>query len=232
METEKGTDNQELEQAAKTAQDNAPSAEEPVISEEKAVAKFTALRSRAQAAEVESAELRGKIAGMQEAAAKVAPPAKSPLQLRAEQDGVSIGEVQMDGALYEAQRTHDQQIANQKAATDAKAEKAKVMETSRTASRAKHDDWNEITIAGEGHLTPGQMLDLENAGMDFGEQAYEMCKAAIERVKPKPETPAPENKSSEPENKTEPENKEPPTQEEILSTVGAVDPDTEAAMKL
>lgn len=231
METEKGTDNQELEQAAKTAQSDAPSADEPVISEEKAVAKFTALRSRAQTAELRAERAEGVIEGMKQAATKAVPPAKSPLQLRAEQEGVSVGEVQMDGALYEAQRTYDQQIVNQKTATDAKTAKAEIMENSRTAAKAKHADWRDIIAAGEGNLTPGELLDLENAGADFGDKAYEVCKVAIERAKPKTETPAPEKKPGEPETKAETK-QEPPSQQEILDAVGPVDPEIATAMEL
>lgn len=219
VETEnKGTENQNLEEA--------PAAGESVISEEKAVAKFTALRHRAQAAELEAAELKGRLAGIQEVNAKAAPPAKSPLQLRAEQDGVAVDEVQMDGALYQAQRRHDDQVANQKAETKAKADKTAALKKSMDAAKANNADWQDVISAGEQHLTPGEMLDLENAGVDFGEQAYVKCKAAIERNKPKTETPAPDKKPGEPE-----EEAETPSRDEILADIG-VDKQTESVMNL
>ncbi len=214
--------------------EEAPPASKSAFSDD-AIAAISEQRRLKQSAIVEAAELRGQVKGMQEATVKAAPPAVSPLDAeiaRQAAEGIAEDEMTISPTIYRKHEVWKDRVTNQKAAADAKAAKAEIMESSRTASRAKHADWNEVTIAGEGHLTAGEMLDLENAGMDFGDQAYEKCKAAIERAKPKTETPAPEKKPGEPENKAETEKKEPLTQQEILDAVGAVDPDTEAAMKL
>ena len=61
---------------------------------------------------------------------------------------------------------------------------------------AAHDDFNDVVLAGQDFLTQGELLDLENAGVDFGELCYNKCKTAAERVKPEPEPvpkPAPKN---------------------------------------
>ena len=155
METEnKGTENQDL--------DKTSPASESVISEEKAVAKFTALRSRAQAAELEAAELKGKLAGIQEAATKTAPPAVSPLDAeitRQAAEGIAEDDMTISPAIYRKHELFKEQVANQNA-----------------------------------------------------------------------ETPAPETKPGEPEEKVEAKKQEPPTQQEILDAAG--DPAIAAAMEL
>ncbi len=222
----KSTDNQDSEQA--------PPAGKSEFSDD-AIAAISEQRRLKQSALVEAAELRGQVKGMQEATVKAAPPPVSPLDAeiaRQAAEGIAEDEMSISPTIYRKHEHWKEQVANQKATDDAKAEAAKVIDASRTASRAKHADWNEVTIAGEVHLTPGEMLDLENAGMDFGEKAYDKCKAAIERAKPKTDSSAPEKKPGEPEKKAETEKQEPLTQQEILDAVGAVDPETEAAMKL
>ena len=226
METEnKGTENQDLEQAS--------AAGESVISEEKAVAKFTALRSRAQAAELEAAELKGKLAGIQEAATKAAPPAVSPLDAeiaRQAAEGITEDEMTISPAIYRKHELFKEQVANQKAETQAKTDKAAIMEQSRAKAKTDIPDWVDVVTAGQGNLTPGELLDLENAGVDFGKEAYAKCKSAIERAKAKTETPAPEKKPGEPEKEAEAKKPEPPTQQEILDAAG--DPAIAAAMEL
>ncbi len=221
----KGTENQDLEQT--------PPASESVISEEKAVAKFTALRHRAQAAEVEAAELRGKLEGIQEATTKAAPPAVSPLDAeiaRQAAEGIPEDEMTVSPAIYRKHEIFKEQVANQKTVEQAKADKNAIMDESKAAAKLKNPDWVDIVTAGQGHLTPGELLDLENAGVDFGEQAYAKCKAATERANPKTETPAPETKPGEPEKKVEAKKPELPTQQEILDAAG--DPVIAAAMEL
>ena len=228
VETEnKGTENQELEATS--------SAGESVISEEKAVAKFTALRHRAQAAELEAAELKGRLAGIQEANAKAAPPAVSPLDAeiaRQVAEGIPEDEMTVSPAIYRKQEIFKEQVANKKATTKATAEKAAIMEQSRAKAKADIADWDDVVTAGQVLLTQGELLDLENAGADFGEQAYTKCKAATDRAKPKTDTPAPDNESGEPETKAAQKKPEPLTQQEILDAVGDADPNTRAVMNL
>jgi hypothetical protein len=223
VETEQGTDNQNLE--------TAPPASESAFSE-KAIETISGLRTRAQAAEMRAERAEGISEGLQKAATKEAPPVKSPLQLRAEQDGVGIEEVQMDGALYQAQKRHDDQVANQAAAKKAKTDADATISKSMAAAKLKNADWESVVTVGQEHLTLLELNAIENAGMDYGKKAYDLCKKAAERAKPKTETPAPEKKPGEPEDKTTQKKPEPLTQQEILDAVGDADPNTRAVMEL
>jgi len=234
VENENGTEDQTLAEAALLAVDGTPPAEESVISEEKAIAKFTALRSRAQAAEIEAAELRGKLEILQGANEQNAAHAEvSPIQREMKKQEVDSLD-DLDLTPGEMLRLGRQESAWEKAqatkAEAAEAEKAAVQTRikSRNAAVAKHPDWQTVIDVGEQHLTAGELLDLQNAGADFGIAAYEKCKAAAERVKPKTDLSA----QNEPEKGGKTTTKEVPTQEEILSTVGYVDPVVLAASML
>jgi len=211
----KSTDNQDLETAQSEAT-TSPASKSAFPDE--AIATISGLRTRAQTAEVEAAELRGKIAGMQEATAKAAPPAVSPLDAeiaRQAGDGVAEEDMTISPTIYRKHELWKEQVANQKTETAAKTAKADVLENSRTASKAKHADWMDVVTAGQVHLTKGEVIDLEEAGADFGEFAYEKCKAATERAKPKTDSSATENKPGKPE-----EDEKVPTQKEILDGLG------------
>ena len=227
METEnKGTENQDLEQA--------PAAGESVISEDKAVAKFTALRSRAQAAEMRAERAEGVIEGMKQAAVKAAPPAVSPIDAHVAKqvsEGVDEEDVTISPALYRRQKQFELQVSNRETeATATQAQKATQVQAI-TEAKLVHDDWDDVIATGEPKLSKGELLDIANAGGDYGELAYTKCKAAIERAKPKTEKPAPENKPGEPEEKVVVKKQEPATQDEILAAADG-DPGLAAAMNL
>jgi hypothetical protein len=193
--------------------ENAPPAEGSAFSE-KAISTISGLRTRAQAAEMREAELIGKLSMVN---ATNAPPQKSPLEVRAEEEGVSVGEVALDGALYQAQKDYDAKIARNQAARESEDAAVQVRVQSKKVSVAKHPDWEQVIAAGEILLTKGEMLDLQNAGADFGEAAYNKCTAAIVKAKPKEDPPAPKKEPSEPETKPV------PTQDEILEAAGTED---------
>lgn len=231
MENESSNENQTLEDAALAAANEASPAEGSAFPD-KAIAAISEQRTRAQTAEIALAEMTGRNAVLEQQSKGAAPDKKSPLEIRAEEEGVQVSEVQLDGALYQAQRRYDAQIETAKAAEDTAKAAELVKERSREASRSKNADWTAIVDVGQKLLTPGELLDIGNAGADFGDAAYEKCKAAIERVKPKAETPAHEKKPSEPETETTTKPKHVPTQDEILAAVGGEDPVAIAASLL
>lgn len=171
-----------------------------------AIAAISAQRARAREAEMASAELKGKLSAFEQAQVKAAPAKKSPLEVRAEEEGVSVGEVTMDGSLYKAQQMFDRQTVNAQADVDAAAATETAREESRQVARGEHDDWNEVIEKGQQMLTQGEILDINNAGKDYGVAAYKKCAAAIKRNEPKEDV-APEKKEP---------SEEVPTQDEIL----------------
>ncbi len=216
MDTEnKSTDNQDLENAQSEAT-TSPAGESAFP--DKAIEKISSLRTRAQTAELRAERAEGVAEGLKQVATKAAPPAISPLDAeitRQEAEGVAEEDMTISPTIYRKHELWREQVANQKTETAAKTAKADVLENSRTASKAKHADWMDVVTAGQVHLTKGEVIDLEEAGADFGEFAYEKCKAATERAKPKTDSSATENKPGKPE-----EDEKVPTQKEILDDLG------------
>ncbi len=226
-------ENQESEaEAALKAADGTPSAEE---SEQLTVPleKHTALRTRAQAAETQAANLQGQLTGLKAAQAHNAPAVKSPIEMEKERqaaEGVDPADMTVPLGVLESQRVFDQRVANLAADTKAKGDLAALQLQSFNKSKTLHDDLAMVTTTGESLLTPGERVDIERAGANFGELFYEKSLAAIERNKPEPEKKpeaAPEKKPSE----SEADNTKVPTQAEILADLN-VDPATIAAAKL
>lgn len=221
-----------------TAEAQTPPAEKSAAEEPQVpLHTVTALRTRAQEAEVAQARAEGELAALKQAQTQQAPAPKSPLQLRAEEEGVSVSEVQMDGALYEAQKEYDQQVANQAAQATATQKLGVQQLASTQKAKTVHEDWQEVILAGQALLSPGELVDISAAGNDYGELAYEKCQAALARNKPESDA-APETKQSKSEAeakaKAEAEAKAKenvPSQQEILKDVEA-DPATIAAAQL
>lgn len=191
----------------------------------------TALRTRAQRAEISEARALGKLEAMEQAQAQQAPAVKSPLDLeiaRQAAEGIAEADMTISPAVVRAQELHNKQIANQEAATKAANELAVAQQTSKAKAIAKHEDWQAIINAGQGFLSAGELLDLNNAGVDFGEKAYAKCIEVIECNKPEPEKPetAPKKKPDEPE-----ADEKVLSQEELLAEVGG-DPDAVRASQL
>jgi hypothetical protein len=176
-----------VNESSEEQQENASPAEKPEFPPE-AIAVISGLREdlrmEKHGTEVAMAELRGQINSLQQVNVTQAPAAKSPFEIRAEEEGVPVAEIQVDGALYQAQTAWDKQQENARA--QAEADKAAKIElfTSMTNAKAAHDDWQAVVDAGDRFLTAGERLDVENAGANFGEVAYKLCQAARERNKP------------------------------------------------
>ncbi len=198
------SEEQELAQEAldATATDEQTPADEPTVP----LHRHTALRTRAQAAELEAATLKGKLEGIAEAQTKALPAEKSPIELEtarqlASGDIASEEDMTITPALLRKEKLFDRQVAN----AETKAAATKDLRIKQFASKRQamtaHEDFDEVINAGQGHLTQGEIFDLDNAGVDFGELCYSKCKTAAERAtpkaEPKPENPAPNKEKSE-----------------------------------
>ena len=237
---------QDLAQEALDATEKeTPSAEESAEKEEPTVPlhDHTALRQRAQQAEVAQARAEGKLAAIEQLQAQQQAPAKSPLQLEIERqaaEGISEEDMTVSPKIIKAQELYNQQVASQATETATRNQLAAKQLVSANKAKAGHEDWQSIVLAADGLMTEGELLDLSRAGENFGELAYTTANAAIERNKSGTETDtAPEKKQSESEAeakaKAEAEAKakagKVPTQQEILKDLN-VDPITEAAAQL
>ena len=181
----------------------------------------TALRERAQKAEIEAAELRGKMSVLENQNVKTA--TVSPLQQAKADYLEEYGDLEgfnISVDLYEKQeayKEHQAALAQENAATQALELSAA---RSMKVAELVHDDFNAVVEAGKASLTPGEILDLKAAGEGFGGMLYEKCKAVIERDKPvtKETHAAPNEELSklEAEKKTAAKKLEESSQEELL----------------
>ena len=195
--------------------------------------KHTALRTRAQEAEVGRARAEGELAAVKAQQAQDAPAVKSPIDLEIERQaalGITEEEVVITPALYRKQQNYDKQVANQAAQTKATQELGARQLASVKKASAAHSDFQQIVKTGEVFLSEGELFDIGKAGDDFGELAYAKCAAALAANKPEAESKsktgtAPEKKQSESEAETV------PTQSEILKGLN-VDPSVEAAAQM
>ena len=221
------------QEALDATADETSTADEPVIKEPTVpLHDHTALRTRAQAAEIAQARAEGELNAIRQQQASQTPAAKSPLDLEIERQaamGVLEEDMTITPALYRRQQLFDQQIANQAAESNRQHELGKVQVVSLRTAKANHEDWMEVVAKGDALLTKGEVLDIVNTGEGFGEFYYAKLQEAIERNAPKSEPKAetaPEKKPS----KSEAEEKV-PTQQEILNDIQA-DPQTIAAAQL
>ena len=208
---------QELSQEALDAANAAGTP--PVVEPTVPLHVHTALRTRAQDAEIAKAHLEGKLEALQNQNVQTA--VVSPLQTAKEAyiaengdlDGfaMSVELYEQDTAFKDNQVTQAAEIANQQAL-------GVLQSASIQKSRLLHDDFNEVIAEGQKLMTDNEYRYVSGSSGDYGELAYEMSQKAIARSKPAPVVvPTPENKPGEPE--PEPENKPVPKQDEIL--VGA-----------
>lgn len=196
------------------------------------VAKHAALRQRAQQAEVAQARAEGELDAVKRQQATAAPSAKSPLDLEIERQaalGATEENMAVSPSVIKANDLYNQQVANQARADAVRQELATKQTTSANKAKAAIEDWQEVILAGDALLSPGEAVDIAACGDNFGQVAYDKCKAAIERNAPKSESKtetAPEKKEGKPEAE-----EKVPTQAEILKDLN-VDAVTEAAAQL
>ena len=229
-ETNMSSEEQESQKTSNSTEDKTPASEpakEPVVP----LHEHTALRGRAQAAELESANLRGQLTQLQQNT--TTSPVKSPMEIeiaKQAEEGITEEDMTITPALYRKQKVFEQQQAEQAATLDS----TRVAQTAQLAStnlaKATHDDWESVVSAALKHMTKGEILDIESEKDNFGEVAYAKAKEVLERVKPVEKT-APEKESSESEAAEKKAAEKTPTQDEILSDLH-IDPVTSAALKL
>lgn len=182
-----------LDQEGKT-----PSADESVKEPTVPLHEHTKLRTRAQTAEIKNAKLEGRLEAIEAAQAKSIPAAISPLDAeiaRQRLEGIEDDEMTISPTIYRKDQLWNKQRDNQVADATKTANLKHAQGVSADAMRAKHADYDEVLIAGQVHLTQGEFLDVQNAGfdgqnpnVDYGELAYNKCKAALERANPDKKT--------------------------------------------
>jgi hypothetical protein len=194
----------------------------------------TALRQRAQQAEIEKARLEGQLAVLQQQQTRQAPPEQSPLELeiaRQATEGISEDEMVIPAKILRAEKQYERQVANQQAQQQSQQALLAQQAASAKSAMTTHTDFVDVVKVGEALLTPGEYLDCKNAGADFGDVIYAKCKAAIERNAPKVKsdsTPPPATPKTKP-SESKVESREIPSRSEILNSV---DPITAAAALL
>ncbi len=209
---------QVTEEATNTEEAKVTPAEEPTVP----LHQHTALRNRAQKAELAQAEMRGKLSAMEQIQTKQAPAPISPIDAFIQKeldDGVEANDIQIPAMLHVKERQYDKQVANQLTENDAANRLQVTQLASANASSLIHDDWEEVRLAGQALLTKGEFLDVTSAGEGYGELAYAKCKAAIERNKPVEKTEAaPKKEPSELKEEVK-EKVVVPTQDELLAGI-------------
>lgn len=221
------------EALAATADDGTPSAEKP---DEPTVPlhEHTALRTRAQRAEIAEANALGRLEAMEQAQTKAAPSVKSPLDVeiaRQAAEGIADEDMTISPRVIRAQELHNKQIANQVVKDDAARALAIQQVASKNKAMVEHEDWHQVIAAGEHFLTAAEIAFIGASGNDFGEACYTKCQDAAERNKPVKTATAPEKKPDESEAEKKAAEEKVPTQEEILAEVGG-EPDAVRASQL
>lgn len=136
-------------------------------------------RARARAAELEAAELRGKLSAQQKPAEKE----KSPLELAAQEQGCDIKEVVIDGGLYEKQKAFEKKQAEEQA------HQSNVESFKKAAKRASEEMSDEVYGKGLGldalQGLGGHLLDeldhqrIFRAGENCGKEAMKILRRKI-----------------------------------------------------
>ena len=196
----------------------------------------TALRGRAQTAEIAQARAEGKLEALQQQ--NVATATVSPLDAeiaRQRVDGIEEEDISIPASVIQADKLYErnQIVAAEEAA--AKQQLGNIQIASMNTAKLVHADWQEVINAGQNLLTNGESMDVAAEGSNFGELAYEKCKAAIERANPVTKTEAaPETKLSESEaEKKAKAAEETKSQEDLLENrVLSNNPAINAAMQL
>ncbi len=196
METEDAANSDLAESAlAEAEEDSEKSAEESAEKPEDQVplSKYMGVktsareaRDEAQAAKIEAAELRGKMAGMQER--QVTEAELSPMQaLMKEQDVDDVDHLDISAgkaiALAKQEVKWDAAQAAKTTAADAETTRQGDLQTQQVAAKEKDRGdglgYGDIVDMGEKFLTEGDKLDIRNSKEPF-ETAYSRCLRAIQ----------------------------------------------------
>ena len=181
MTEETNMSSEQEQESEETSAEEKASASEPVVP----LHEHTALRGRAQAAEVDAANLRGQLTALQSQTTEQTE--KSPMDIEiARQAGEGIAEEDMTitPALFRQQQVFDKQQAEQATVASAKQVRSEAQLSSRELAIVAHPDWQPVVTTAIKHMTKGEMLDLESEGENFGEKIYAKSQQVLERVKP------------------------------------------------
>ena len=190
---------QENEETSNSTEEKSP-ASEPVVP----LHEHTALRGRAQAAELKAANLEGQLTQLQQNTEQTEKsPMDSEIERQRRDEGVENEEdMTFSIALHRKQQAFDKQQTEQATATSVRQARSEAQLSSRELSMIEHPDWQTVVNAAIKHMTKGEMLDLESEGENFGEKIYAKSQQVLERVKPvKPTAPETELSKSEAEAK-------------------------------
>ena len=186
-ETNMSSEQEEQKETSEQAPVEKP--EEPTVP----LHEHTALRTRAQEAEVRAANLEGQLSAVQN---RTAVATKSPMEIEIERqtaDGIAEEDMTITPALYRQQQVFDSQQAEQTATSAALATKQSSQLASTNLAKAAHTDWQQTVTAAFPHMTKGEVLDIETETKNFGERAYAKAQEVLKRVNPDP---APETELS------------------------------------
>ncbi len=207
---------QEALEATPEAAPETPAEEEP---EEMVPATVVATqRAARRAAELETARLRGENEALKAANKTVE---KSPLELAAEEQGVSVERLAIDGKLYQEQKEFENRQAQAQTEEQTYAQQKRDYDVGMaTVPVAELDS----LIAAFGHLlTEGDKRNAWDAGKNSGKELKRILAHRIEQAGLQPKPKVKEDKPTTPKVPKEPEA---PETEEVF------DPITERAAKL
>jgi len=186
----------------------------------------TALRARAQQAELAAARLAGELEATRRIQASSAPSTKSPLELEMERQsaqGIDEEDMTISPKVIRDENAYQRQLAAKMVQEQTDAQFRAVQNASINQARIAHEDWQNVIDAGQNFLTKAELAYIEKSE-NAGEASYEMCQRAIARSKPQAVTesvkPVAPKKPSGPEKEKE----KVPTQEEILAGIDNIDP--------
>ena len=189
-ENEEQKPEEELEVKEEVEAPETPPAEEPEREPEDLVPAtvVSTVRARARAAELEVARLRGENDALK---ATATPPEKSPLELAAEEQEVSIDEVVVSGKLLREQQAFTEQQAATKAQNVTHTSQKSDYEDGLLA--VPQDELNALVSVGGHLLTEGDQRNAWDAGKNSGKELIRILKHRISdaglqpKVKPKAE---------------------------------------------
>lgn len=187
METKQEQSSEEAQEALAAAE--VSSASESVQEPTVPLHEHTALRTRAQDAEVSLARAQGQLDALSAQRQTDAPAALSPLEVETarqmeEDPDLNADDVVITAKTYKDQKLYEQQTANQVAESAAASDHATMQGASAVRARIVHDDYDQVIRNGENLLTKYQKMEVLDAGKEFGEVSYAMCRKAIEASKP------------------------------------------------
>lgn len=139
-------------------------------------------RAARRAAEIEVAELRGRLAAQE----KPAVAEKSPIELAAEELGVSVDEVTVDGKILREQRAFEKKQAetttHQQNLDDFKEAGSEALRTMTDEVHGEGLGLAALEELGAHLLTPGDKLDIFQSGKNCGKTTRDMLITRIARA--------------------------------------------------